>query len=341
MPYIKIKENLLQKLDEVQQEKISYEIVYRDDQPCPGENEFLFFIKPEITLHSEQIKYPEIFKMIFDKISGFDFRIHDTRIISASYLDRFDIIAQHYGVINRLSRKPLDYLSEEARNKFMQLYSISAEEANIQGSLEYLEKNTTLDAETLNTMCQNSKIEKLAGGTYVNRLMVDGKDVFIINGFHPKQLKYFTAKGRSIISFRLSSGTSWKTARNNFIGKTNPEDAAKGSIRNELLVNREKFGLETVSSSFNGAHLSAGPVEGLAELIRYNSDYFKGDIKTYKDFSFGLRLSETFSEQSISRMLSNTPVNYQGKTLPVFDLTEEMDSDEALKLLKEVFKSTQ
>ncbi|MFO7657461.1 MAG: hypothetical protein R6W78_10365 [Bacteroidales bacterium] len=339
MPYRKIQDDLLHRLDKVQRKKTDYEIVYKNEEVCL-ENEFCFFIKPEITLLSENIRYHEIFGLILDKINRYDFRIHDITILSADYLSRYDIIAQHYGVINRLSKNPLVYLSEEAGKKFKELTGISIKEANIQGSLEFLEKNSSIDAEALNLMCQGSKIEKLAGGTYVNRFDFNGKEVFIINGFHPKQLRYFTATGRSIITFRLSSNTSWKTARNNFIGKTNPAEATKGSIRNELLVNSEKFGLETVSSSFNGVHLSAGPVEGLVELIRYNSDFSGNDIKTYKDFTFGVRLSKIFSEKSISQILSNALTVYHEKTVPVFDLTEEMDSSEALILLKEVFKVT-
>ena len=62
-------------------------------------------------------------------------------------------------------------------------------------------------------------------------------------------------------------------------------------------VNKEKFGLDEVSASQNGFHLSAGPVEGLVELMRYGSDFSTGEIKKPSDFSFGKELLRVFSEK--------------------------------------------
>jgi nucleoside diphosphate kinase len=64
---------------------------------------------------------------------------------------------------------------------------------------------------------------------------VGGEEVFLINGFHPKQLKHFIEPSRSIVVMTLSGDLSWSDARNNFVGSTMPAKANKGSLRNDFL----------------------------------------------------------------------------------------------------------
>ena len=278
-----------------------------------------------------------ILELIFRKIEEFNFSIVNCRILSAQYLDENNIIAQHYGVINKASSNAKMNLSPGARKQFNELFGIPVESANIKGGLEFLKDLPFFNPISLDFLWQNSPAQKLGGGIYAQKIKFDGVDYYLINGFHPRQLSHFTEKGRSIITFTLESDTEWQIARDKFIGKTNPKDAEPGSIRNELFVNAEKLGLSNISSSWNGVHLSAGPVEGLIELIRYNSDFSKNDIKTVKDFSFGKKILSVFSQEDVDNILNNQPVTYENKLVSVFDLTEEKNSEEALQVLKEVF----
>ncbi len=313
----------------------AYNIIYEKPEGPVGRNEFLFFIKPEITKLGEEDKKRKILDFLFGKISLFDFTIHDVRILGAYYLEKYDIIARHYGVINSLSREPLRYITEDAKNKFRETFGMKAEESSILGSLAFLEQFPSYTPEKLQQLWQSSATTKLSGGNYCARVTVDGNEIFLVNGFHPKQLVHFTAKGRSIVTFRLSSDTDWSVARNEFIGKTNPADAKQGSLRNELLMQKELFGLSDVSASENGFHLSAGPVEGLVELIRYGSDLEKKHVRTPGDFSFGKEMQRHFSPDEIVKFCENAELNFHGKKTSVFDLTEEKNSDEAIKLLQE------
>ena len=85
-------------------------------------------------------------------------------------------------------------------------------------------------------------------------------------------------------------------------------------------------------------HLSAGPVEGLIELIRYNSDFSKNETMDVSDFSFGKKLLSEFSGQTIRTILENPAVTYENNTVTIFDLTEEKNSEEAIRILKKVFR---
>jgi len=312
-----------------------YELLFADKSKTKHKHEFLFFIKPEIMLIQDHSKLEALFLLAFDTISRFGLHIKDMRLLEASYLEKYNIIAQHYGVINALSRQPLLFMSAEARSKFIEVFGRHPEEVSILGSLQFLQQFTSFSPETLGQLWQKSQSVKLAGGTYCVQAYIEGQEIFLINGFHPLQLIHFTAKGRSIVAFTLSGSLDWSLARNQFIGKTNPVDAAPGSLRNALLIRKDEFGLSEVSAGQNGFHLSAGPVEGLVELIRYCTDYSSGQKKNFEEFVFGEQLKSHFSGKAIERICSNHTVDYQGNRINTFDLTEEKNSEDAIRLLKE------
>jgi hypothetical protein len=309
--------------------------IYENKDHPDQQHDFLFFIKPEIIQIEDEDKLKAIFEMLLRKISQFGFTIREIRLLGASYLEKYDIIAQHYGVINALSRDPLKVFTTEAKSKFRDIFGHAPEEVKVLGSLQFLRQYPSFTPDSLQQLWQQSHSAKLSGGNYCAPVKARGEDVYLINGFHPKQLIHFTAEGRMIITLMLSGNLDWAVARNQFIGKTNPADAAPGSLRNDLLVNKERFGLNEVSASQNGFHLSAGPVEGLVELMRYGSDFSLGDIKKPSDFSFGKQLLKVFSEEETGIICSNRIVGYKGNKISTYDLTEEKNSGEAISLLKE------
>jgi hypothetical protein len=317
-----------------QHEGIQNKIIFEHSHP-PSKHEFLFFIKPEITLKDGAIQLEAILEMLLSRFSQFELGIRDIRILGAGYLEQFNIIDRHYGVINALSRKPLEYLSTEGKEKFHSLFGVAPDQAETLGSLEFLERFPSFTPASLDELWQKSENVKLAGGTYCAVITIEDKKVHLINGFHPLQLIHFTQKGRSIITFTLTGDLDWSIARNNFIGKTNPADAKAGSLRNELLVNKEKYGIGSVSSSRNGFHLSAGPVEGLVELVRYCSDYSNQSIRNLNQYAFGRAINNNFPEHVVTKICDNSMVFHNDKKISVFDLTEEKNSEKAIELLKE------
>lgn len=306
-----------------------------ENSTASEKNEFLFFIKPEITVENNAIQLKEILTMALDKIAAHSLKIMNVKVVNAAYLEKHQIIAAHYGVINRISSSVKTAISQEGKARFESLYNISFNEAPVYGSIEFLKEFPHFSPTGLSFLWQNSPTEKLAGGTYVQKLSLDGKPVFLVNGFHPRQLEHFVAPERTIVCMTLTGETSWKDARNKLIGKTNPADAEPGSIRRTLLDEKEAFGLSEVSSSWNGVHLSAGPLEGLAELIRYNSDFGNGKILEVDNFSFGRKLISNFGVETARQLLNNMNFIQNDKTVSAFDLTEELDSDECIRTLKQ------
>lgn len=328
-------QNIIKSIEECRTERPVNNEIHKDYE-LKARNEFLFFIKPEITLNDDQIEIQAILDMILSKINSFNLKIKNIRIINAAYLERNNIIAQHYGVINKLSNNIKLSISEEAKLNFEKIFNEQFESAEIYGSLEFMEQYPYFTPKGISFLWQNNATEKLSGGTYIQKLSLDGQAVYIVNGFHPRQLEHFTMKDRSIVTMTLVSDLTWKEARNDFIGKTNPEEAKQGSIRNNLLVNKEKFGLQNISSSWNGVHLSAGPVEGLVELMRYNSNFENGEIQSATDYNFGQQIARNLPSSKAESILTNPFVQYNDKKISVFDLTEEMDSDYCLEVLEKL-----
>ncbi len=298
-----------------------------------GENEMVLFLKPELIVLPEA-SLEIIVEMTLAKIREFGLAIESVSFLPSAYLKKHGVMDGHYGVINRLARSARASLSEEGREKFKQVYGVDVEAADLAGGVEFLERFPAFTAESLDQLWGETRSDKLAPGTYCRRLSMEGKEVFLINGFHPSQLLHFTAERRGILAMALRGDADWREARTSLIGATRPEDAVPGSLRAVLLARRDELGIQEISQGFNGVHLSAGPVEGLAELRRFGSDLSAGGLLPIAAFSFGKRLIEAFGEETAEHFLSNPTVELEGRSVSIFDLTEELNAGAAIERLK-------
>ncbi|OGJ10948.1 hypothetical protein A2467_02315 [Candidatus Nomurabacteria bacterium RIFOXYC2_FULL_36_8] len=327
-------ELISEKVHEAQNEKVFYEEIYSNLNIQTGKNEFLFFIKPEITVKSPRIKLEDILELILEKILTFGFNIHNIKILSAKYLDKYNIIAQHYGVINKISSNASLHMSESAKKSFKKFYHKDVSDVKVLGGFEFLEMYPEFNARSLDYIWKNLETKKLASGTYCEDVKIDNEIIYLLNGFHPRQLTHFIDEGKSIVTMTLSSNLSWKQARSCFVGSTNPFDANQGSLRRELLNLKDEFGLEEISQSRNGVHLSAGPVEAIVELIRFNLDPSNSNENTeFLDFKFGNLLMQKFSNRFVD-IINNINIDVEGEAISIFDITEELDSDSAIFILE-------
>jgi hypothetical protein len=327
-----------EKIHQAQTGQVYDEVIYNDSSAPVLNNEYLFFIKPEITMPSDTIRLEPILDLIFDKLDEFGFTIHDARILSASYLENYNLIDQHYGIIAEVSNQGKSVLTTGAKKRFREQFGVEADKVTVLGGMEFLRKYPFFNYHSIDCLWQNFENFKLASGTYAEKLRVDLETLYVLNGFHPKQLKHFTEQGRSIVLFRLSGDLPWSTARASFAGATNPAKATEGSLRHTLLERKAEFGLPEVSQSYNGIHLSAGPVEGLIELHRFDTDLSRSDLhNAFQDFSFGRALVRVFGEIP-QAVLDNVKVEVNDQLVSIFDLTEEVDSEDAVRLLEKYFR---
>lgn len=301
------------------------------------ENEYLLILKPELLTEYSRPHLENILSYILEKLNAYHLSVSNVRIINASYLKTYDVMARHYGVINAASRNFKAMVTPEVASNYKLIYGLEIHEASVFGSLELL-SNGQMDANTLNALWKDCEIKRLAGGIYSGKVSYKGSDLYIVNGFHPPQLNHFIAENRMIVTMNIAGNTSWETARNEMIGNTYPEKASPESIRGALFQKYGKFGFDHVSYVLNSVHLSAGPIEGLLELQRFNSAYELNKEAGIESFIFGKMLKENFSITQIEKILSNPMVNFDGKSISVFDLTEGKNSRLALELLIKLFK---
>ena len=256
-------------------------------------------------------------------------------VLSASYLDRHAVMQNHYGVINKVSRLGEEGISDDAKAKLHEAFGELIDGgAPVMGGTQILEAHSDLTPSSFNEIWERKRSTKLAGGTYAVDVEVDGKTIIALNGFHPEQINHFVAPGRRIAVGAVRSTRSWADLRGKLIGATDPTKAEAGSIRADLLAKKDELGLAEVNQGFNGVHLSAGPLEGLVELVRFASDRAAGTELAVGDTCFGRLLSQAgASDARIQELMGNPDLEADGKQVSAFDLTEEVDAADAVKSL--------
>ena len=191
----------------------------------------------------------------------------------------------HYGVINRVSVLGEAALSRPTKKR------LAAECPGVQkicGAQQFLERFTDMSAFALNLIADTVGTKKIASGKYYCVVNVGGERIIILNPFHPQQLLHYTQPGRVIVILECWTDTDWAVLRNEMTGATNPARAAQGSIRRMLLRDKKfKLGLVDVSTSNNGVHCSAGPLEAMVEYSRFFSDHGKDQLIKLATTPFG------------------------------------------------------
>ena len=312
---------------------VDFTSIYSAEVPIDLPHQFLFFAKPEIFDNCGDEAFGSRMQLLFDSIGRFELSIEEILLISGSFLDRHDVISDHYGVIDRVARDPIQALSDEGKQRFNDIFGTSIMDAPVIGGVDYLKGQTNIDAAGLATRWLDIGFDKLAGGSYCQFL--PSENVYLFNGFYPDMLNHYTRNEARIAVFVLRSGLGWERARRSFIGATVPTSANAGSIRRLLVDNREALEIPQISANLNGVHLSAGPLEGLVELLRFTDDR-SSDGKDPAEFVFGRELDAEFSAEQIAAMLSNVDVDSDGEVKSLYDLTEELDAADALAALRSV-----
>jgi len=294
-------------------------------------NQFVFFLKPEAS--SANLEY--ILNLSLTILTNAGVKFGAVRILGGPYLDKHNIMGEHYGVISKISKEGVSAISDTAREKLSKEFSEDINAVGLPvGGHQFLKINPDFSPLALYTINDNIGTTRLAGGTYLLKFKMLGKVQLVLNPFHAYQLVPFVRKGSALVLFECSSNMSWADLRTKLCGVTNPLKAEAGSIRAELLRNASATGMPEVNLSSNGCHMSAGPLEGLVELKRFLNDHDNGKLVDYKSLAFGAHLASLGLGDELEHLATNPDVSSNGKMESVFDLTEEKSFDESGILLK-------
>jgi len=300
------------------------------------ENQFVFFLKPEAT--TANVDY--ILDLSVKTLAGAGATFGAIRVVSGPYLDKHNIMVQHYGVISKISKEGYDIISDAAKAKLKTDFGADVETAGLPlGGHQWLTKNPDFSPLALSTINDNIGTTRLAGGTYLCKFKVLGKVQLVLNPFHAYQLVPYVKQGNALIIFECRSKMSWIDLRTKICGTTDPAKAVEGSVRAALLKNKEATGMVAVNLGSNGVHMSAGPLEGMVELQRFLSDWDAGAKVDYLSLAFGAHLASLgVSAEQVSKLAGNPNVKVGDATESVFDLTEEKSATEAGPILANAAK---
>jgi nucleoside diphosphate kinase len=293
-------------------------------------NRALVFIKPH-AVREKTINFIE------DFLKKKGIQLVSSGELTSETLKQDGIVDRHYFAIAKAAvDTPIRDLapSDEAKSKYREAFGEEWNDAVQQGRLlnaaEMLDRMEGVSPADLNELWVGGEQTKLGPGLYGGKLA--GKDLYVINGFYPAMRERFTAPGLTIRWYDVTfspDDLSWEEFRGSVIGATDPSAAAEGSLRNLLLTRYSELGLEeqpTVTN--NGIHASAGPIEGMRErMVWIGADPYSTELAK--------ALQEAgFTRETIGSWLENGEAELKdGRRDSVFDLTEDMDADEAVEKL--------
>jgi hypothetical protein len=229
-----------------------------------GRSQALFFLKPELLF--PDLDRTKTIDTVGSILADASIAVGGVAVLGPQRLAQ--TIAAHYGMINRVSRFGVAALSEAARAKLDEAFGAQlAEGVPAMGGHEVVERYG-IGPDELDAAFKAPT--KLAPGTYALATEVAGPPVVVLNGFHPAQIGHYTAARSRVVALEIGwTDRAWRSFRNDVVGATRPDQAEPLSVRGVLLARAAELGIGEVGVSTNGVHGSAGPVEGMVEIVRF------------------------------------------------------------------------
>ena len=208
----------------------------------PWANEALLFIKPEVFMLGDRASMEKVVQYVLDSLAKFDAKVDGIYAVSGNFLGKNNIMSKHYGYINTVSNSASKILEEDFRKRIEETFGLTRGKYSVLGGHEFLQKYPAETPDSLDVLWFKEKSIKLRSGFYIRHLKMDGADIVLVNGFHPKQLSHFTDPYHRIVLMVIHSNTPWSRLKNEMIGHTFPEKAVPNSIRGELYANAKAYG---------------------------------------------------------------------------------------------------
>lgn len=303
----------------------------------PWQNELLLFIKPEAFLVEKSGQTERIIELVLDKLDDFAAKVSGIAIVGGNVLDRAEIMSRHYGLINLLSRSASTYINDEDKRKIADALGVSLDDYAILGGHEYLARYPNETGADLDRLWFAGRSTKIRSGFYVRAVRKDDRDLLLVNAFHPEQLHHFTDQSHRIVLFLLHSDTSWSALRNQMVGATFPDKAAPESIRGTLYADPGRYGFESVGIANNVVHLSAGPFEGMFEIVNFFGKIVDLDVDRQPPLVLRRMLDQGIDRRAALKALDNPAIAGAPKPTDLFTATEDMDTGEAIAFWKQHF----
>jgi hypothetical protein len=305
--------------------------------PSRAKNSFVVFLKPELLGYG--LPYDSItwaIETVLGALQGSAVSIDLAAIFSGGALARSRQMDAHYRFINQVSRLGLAALASKEAEAVRSI----AGSREILGGHQVLERFPHLSASSLKETWLSVPNVKIRSGLYVVPATVGGRELVMLNGFHPAQLEHFTRDSARILVLLCSSDLSWTEIKDGIIGDTFPEKAVPGSLRGLFFRQGASHGLDGVSVSKNCVHGSAGPFEAAWEVENF---FLRGHLLQASKCSEALpatRLLKLAGQPGLTQntLFANPGFVLKGRETDLFSITENKDFPEAATMLADLVK---
>jgi hypothetical protein len=299
--------------------------------PPQTANQFCLFLKPWTT--NPGVRLRALLDFVFASAASHGLAVEELAVLPGAYLRRRQTMQEHYWRMNLFARTGARSFPDSARAAFREAFGTEAKDEIVLGGFEFLERFKTVSPLALELIWENVQQHRLGNSISCARITVGNESLFLVNGFVPNLMETYGLPHSVVVVLSLHGPLAWRDARKLFVGQTDPAKAIEGSLRNHLYVNRNALGITDLRLGANGVHLSSGPIEALVELHRLMSLGSPDAQRSHADLQFGRKLLSIFSPQEVKAIVANPTVRFEGRSEPLFDLTEELDEDAAQTLL--------
>jgi len=296
----------------------------------PKKNIAFVFIKPHA--YTEATK-----SLVRSELAKRGITITTEGVITGPQIDEKKYIDQHYyAIASKATILPPHELNVPA-DKFQKQFGVGWQQALDSGKVFNAMqacKKLNITADQLDKKwgaCKKAgKLVKFGGGFYCGE--IDG--IYIFNGFFMSMRSKFTGVDDKINYFVVEwnkDDLKWADFRGAVLGPTDPAEAPADSIRGLVAANWKSLGLKAPCNvGDNAVHASASPFEALAECTNWLE-------KGVSSEAFGRRMLKAgISKETIKKWSVDPQVKYNGGKKSLFDLVEDLDSEECLAKLVEI-----
>ena len=305
--------------------------VHRSLVAAHSTNQYCLFLKPGVSHPGADIT--AVLALVLERARAFDLEIADVLVLSGRLLARRQVMTHHYGALNRVARDAVSSMTPAMAVRLRDALGPAAARGAVLGGFEALGRFPGLSAPALESLWERLEHHRVGSAAFCAMARIDGESFVLVNGFVPNLMRRYARAHSTLIVFCLHGDLPWADTRGRFLGAPDPAAASPGSLRNEFFINRQVLGLKDFGLGWNGAHLSAGPLEACIELSRFSSLVSRDGACAPTDFQFGRRLVRALPAPDVQAVLGNPTIETAGGRLTLAALTEQLDEDVAMGVL--------
>ncbi|MFC7308244.1 hypothetical protein ACFQVC_28990 [Streptomyces monticola] len=242
----------------------------RDTGPPTGElpdtgSHFVTLVKPEVlTTGAATGALGEVVRMLGEG----EVTLRRCALMPAADFAGRGYLLLHYPRLHRVAADGARALCSGARRELGSFMETSGTDAAV-GAYEALTREPGLVAVALAERCDQAGVHKLGSGSYASLIEVNGRPRTVLNGFLPALVAQYADRSALVGLLECHSHRTIDDLRTGLLGALHPPSAAPGSLRGALAALTARTRRPALSAGRNGAHLSAGHLEGMFQAWRY------------------------------------------------------------------------